>query len=543
MSTKGMAETDHIVVGAGTAGCALAARLAERGASVLLLEAGGSNAGWAVRVPAGGVRLMGRPQCDWLHRPEPDDSLGGRIQHWNAGRGLGGTSSINGMLFVRGHRADYDAWAVDGNAGWDAASLLPLWQRMESTALGDARWRGREGPVPVSPAAARHALCDPVADALQACGVPTTDDYNGEHFDGVATPQVTQRRGLRVNAARAYGVSAHAAIKLVLHAHVTALTFDGDRCVGVEWIGADTAQGVQRARCRGDVIVCAGAIGSPRLLLLSGLGPPVELEALGVRVRCALPGVGRGLREHPTALVTIGVNEPTYSSELLHWRALGHALNYAARGRGPIAAPHAHLLAHVRTRADLPQPDAQMAFYPFSFERAEGGGARMGRADTALFSLATCEGDANGRVSLRSSDPLAAPRIEHRLLAQRCEIDTLLAAGALLQQALRTAPMRSRVRALDAPLGEGHSDAERIAWLRETCVLSYHAAGTCRMGRDANAVVDATLAVHGVRGLRVADNAVMPRLTSGNTQAPAYLIGEKAADLIRPAPQHATAPR
>jgi choline dehydrogenase len=534
VSTKGLEEVDHIVVGAGTAGCTVAARLAERGASVLLIEAGGSDASWTVRVPAAGGRLLGQPHSDWSHVPEPDASLGGRVQRWNAGRLLGGTSSINGMLFVRGHPADYDAWAAAGNAGWDFASLLPLWRRLEATPLGDAHWRGRDGPLPVSEAAARHPLCDAVAEALQACGVPATNDYNGAQFEGVAAPQVTQRRGLRVNAARAYLVASRPTIRLVLRALATRLVFDGDRCVGVEWVDPGRPSDRQSARCRGDVIVCAGAVGSPRLLLLSGIGPANELEALGVRVRCALPGVGRGLREHPTALVTVGVNESTYGGEVLHWRALGHALAFAAQGRGPIAAPHAHLLAHVCTRPELTQPDAQIAFYPFSFERIEQGGARLARADTVLFSLATCQGSANGRVSLRSSDPAAAPRIEHQLLSERGEVDTLISASRLLDSALNADAMRRRVLAVQAPIGGSVSDAERVAWLRDTAVLSYHAAGTCRMGSDALAVVDATLAVRGVRGLRVADNSVMPRLTSGNTQAPAYLIGEKAADLIRP---------
>lgn len=523
---------DYVVVGGGTAGCTVAARLAERGARVVILEAGGSDRSVWVRIPAGVVRLVGNPRYDWSYSAEPDPTLSNPPEPWTAGRVLGGTSSINGMVFVRGPAADYDAWVAAGNPGWGYASLLPLFKRLESTPLGDARWRGRDGPVAVQRSAARHRLCDPIVEAMQTCGIPVNDDYNGAAFEGVADAQVSQRRGLRVNSASAFRVGRRGSERLhvVLRATCTRLLFDGDRCAGVEVLVAG-----QRCEVRAtvEVIVSAGAIGSPKLLLLSGIGPARELETLGLAVRADAPSVGRSLMDHPAALLTVGVNCRTYNTDRFSWRALGHLASYVLAREGPIAAPHAQLLAHVRSRPDLAQPDAQIAFYPFSYERS-GGAVRMRGSSSMLFSVTTCHSGSHGSVTLQSSNPLVAPRIAHERLGSAADIVTLTSACRLLQRVLATAPMR---RYGCEPLEPGpavSSDADWVEYLRASCVLAYHYAGTCRMGPDNASVVDASLAVRGVRGLRVADNSIMPRLVSGNTAAVAYVIGEKAADLVRP---------
>jgi len=525
-------EYDYVVVGGGTAGCTVAARLAERGARVALVEAGGTDRKLSVRIPAGVVRLIGNGRFDWGYEAEADATLAGRPEPWTAGRVLGGTSSINGMVFVRGAVADYDAWAAAGNSGWGYASLLPLFKRLENTTLGDSRWRGREGPLSINRSAGRHPLCDAVVDAMQAGGVPCNDDYNGASFEGVADAQVSQQRGLRVNSAHAFRVGRSGTERLhaLLDATCTRLLFAGDRCVGVEVLAGGQRREIRAAQ---EVIVSAGAIGSPKLLLQSGVGPARELEAIGLQVKVDSPCVGRSLMDHPAALITVGVNCPTYNNDRFSWRAIGHLASYLAAGKGPIAAPHAQLLAHVRSRPDLLQPDAQIAFYPFSYERS-GGGVHMRSSSSMLFSVTTCHSDSKGSVTLRSADPLAAPRISHERLGSPGDVETLISASRLLQRVLATEPMRRYACEAIEPGPGVQTDAEWKAFLRSNCVLAYHYAGTCRMGADEAAVVDVSLAVRGVRNLRVADNSIMPRLVSGNTAAVAYVIGEKAADLVRP---------
>jgi choline dehydrogenase len=524
---------DHLVIGAGTSGCVVAGGLAAAGdRSVLVLEAGGSDAGPRTQVPAATKWMYGRPAYDWQHATQGDASLQGRAERWAAGRVLGGTSTINGTVYVRGSAQDYDAWRDAGNPGWGHADLLPLFRQLEASPIGDERWRGRSGPLPVEQSRSLHALTQAAAAAMRAAGLPWTEDMNGEPFEGAGWAQVTQRRGLRVNAARAF---LHPAlregshpVRLLSGARCLGLVIEGGRCTGARF----EHQGQERTvTARRGVVLCAGAIKSPQLLLLSGIGPATALAALGITVHADLPGVGQGLMDHPVAKLSARVRSSTYNVETGPVTGMRHLLNYALRRRGLLASPHAQLVAHLRSTPLAPRPDVQIAFYPYAFERQEGG-VKRAKTPAVMFTVLASHGRGRGAVTLASADPLAPPRIEHQLLADDADRRTLIDGCRLVHRIASLPPLAGEILSwMDIEPGSA-SDADWSAYLSARASVAHHPAGTCRMGSDPGAVVDATLRVHGIHGLHVADNSVMPGPVSGNTQAAAYVIGAKAAGLV-----------
>lgn len=525
---------DHLVVGAGTAGCGVAAGLAASGdRSVLVLEAGGADASLRTRVPAATKWMYGRPAYDWQHASQPDPSLQGRAERWAAGRVVGGTSTINGTIYVRGASHDFDAWRDAGNPGWGHADLLPLFRRLENTTIGDATWRGRDGPLAVAWTRTRHPLALAAAQALQAAGLPWTDDCNGENFEGGAWAQVTQRAGMRMNASRAL---LHPAlregehpVRLLTGANCVGLDFDaGGRCSGARFVRGGEQVRVQARR---GVVLCAGAVKSPQLLLLSGVGPGAALAALGIRVRIDLPGVGQGLMEHPVLKLSARVRASTYNVETGPVAGLRHLWHYLRHREGPLASPHAQLLAHLCSSPGVLRPDVQLAFYPYAFERYAGG-VRRSRTPAVMFTVMAAQGRGRGEIALASADPLAPPVIRHRLLADDADRRTLVAGCRLVQRIAAQPPLAGQIRSWIEIDPAAASDADWDRYVAAETALAYHPAGSCRMGGDADAVVDATLQVHGTTGLRVADNSIMPSPVSGNTQAAAYVIGVKAATLI-----------
>jgi choline dehydrogenase len=524
---------DHLIIGAGTSGCTVAGGLAARGdRSVLVLEAGGTDAALRTRVPAATKWMYGRPAYDWQHASQPDPSLQRRAERWAGGRVVGGTSTINGTIYVRGSAQDFDAWRDAGNPGWGHADLLPLFRQLESTTIGEAAWRGRGGPLPVEWTRTRHPLAQATATAMRAAGLPWTDDTNGEQFEGAGWAQVTQRDGVRVNAARAF---LHPAlregehpVKLLTGAQCVGLVIEGSRCTGARFVQAGQLLEVNALR---GVVLCAGALKSAQLLMLSGIGPGAELSALGVPVRVDLPGVGKGLMEHPVVKLSARVRGSTYNVETGPVDGLRHLWNYIRHRKGPLASPHAQLLAHVRNAPGAARPDVQIAFYPYAFERWEGG-VRRARTPAVMFTVMASQGRGRGEVVLSSADPHAPPVIRHALLANDADRQVLVAGCRLVHHIASFAPLAAEVREwIEIDPGSA-SEADWSRYLDAEAALAYHPAGSCRMGSDRHAVVDASLRVRGTEGLRVADNSVMPAPVSGNTQAAAYLIGAKAALLI-----------
>lgn len=524
---------DHLIIGAGTSGCAVAGGLASSGdRSVLVLEAGGADTSLRTRVPAATKWMYGRPAYDWQHASQPDPSLQGRAERWAGGRVVGGTSTINGTIYVRGSAHDFNAWRDAGNAGWGHADLLPLFRQLESTTIGDAAWRGRGGPLPVAWTRSRHPLAQATAQAMRAAGLPWTDDVNGEHFEGAGWAQVTQRDGVRVNAARAF---LHQAlregkhpVRLLAGAQCVGLVLEGGRCTGARFLVQGQLQQVNALR---GVVLCAGAIKSAQLLMLSGIGPGTQLSALGIPVRVDLPGVGKGLMEHPVAKLSARVHGSTYNVETGPVNGLRHLWNYIRHREGPLASPHAQLVAHVRSTPAAPRPDVQIAFYPYAFERREGG-VRRARDPAVMFTVMASQGRGRGEVVLASADPHAPPVIRHTLLANDADRQTLAAGCQLVHRMASHAPLASAIRSWIEIDPASASETDWARYLAAETALAYHPAGSCRMGSDRHAVVDASLRVRGTEGLRVADNSIMPAPVSGNTQAAAYVIGAKAAVLV-----------
>jgi choline dehydrogenase len=528
-----LSEFDYVIVGAGSAGCALANRLsADPGVRVLLLEAGPPDRSPYVHVPAAIIRAVGNPALDWCHLAEPDPSRDGKVDLWPAGRVLGGSSSINGMLHVRGAPHDYDDWAALGNDGWAYADVLPAFRRVEATPLGDAAVRGRDGAVCVQGLRSTHPLADVFNRAAREIGLRWNDDYNGATQEGIAAPQVTQRRGWRCSAARGYLRPARGRpnLRIETGAQALGLTFEGTRCTGVEYRrGGET----RRARAVAETLVCAGALGSPRLLMLSGLGPAEELQAHGIGVRAHLPAVGRNLCEHPESMVSIDVDVPTYNTEINSPRLALHLANFLLFARGPATSPYPHSVAFVRSEPARPRPDVQIMLGPYAFSFTEAGIVPYDRPAVSA-AINPSYPKARGRVRLRSPDPLAAPRIEHALLAEDADVDALIRGSELCRRIFGAAAFdRHRLRER-LPGPQVRTRDEWVDYLRRTAFLGYHPVGTCRMGPagEPNAVVDPRLRVRGVDGLRVADASVMPGPISGNTNAAAMMIGERAAEFV-----------
>ena len=530
----GTSETfDYIVVGAGSAGAVVANRLsADPRNRVLLLEAGPADHRWT-RVPIGYARMIADPAANWCYASEPEAATGGRRIPVPRGRLLGGSSAINGLAFVRGQAQDYDGWAQLGNRGWSHADVLPFFRRMERyEGGGDDALRGRDGPLRVTDPRPDEPLYAALIRAAGEAGIRHNPDYNGASQDGIAMSQATIAAGRRVSTARAYLDPARRRpnLRIETDALTESLLFDGRRCTGVRYSQRGT---VRHAAAGREVIVSGGSINSPQLLELSGIGEPERLGGLGIEVRQALPGVGENLRDHyaPRTRWAIGTRGYSFNERGRGLPVVLQALRYGLARSGMLAMVGAPLRAFVRSREGLEAPDLLLGWVPMLTEQGPNG-LRLARQSGMTCYAHPMRPESTGHVHAVSADPRQPPSIRFNFLSAAID-------GELTVQAIRiarrvmSAPSLARLRVSElAPGPERTSDADILDWVRRAAETTYHPVGTCRMGSDRMAVVDAELRVHGIAGLRVADASIMPTLTSGNTNAPAMMIGEKAADMV-----------
>ena len=524
-------EADFIIVGAGSAGCVLAARLSESGRHrVLLLEAGPKDRNPWIHVPLGYGKLFGNAALNWMYTTEPEPELNGRRIAQPRGKVLGGSSSINGLVYVRGQAQDYDRWRQMGNTGWSYEDVLPLFRRMEDQERGADGWHGVGGPLAVSDARDVHPLADAFIAACEAEGLPRNEDFNGARQEGAGYFQTTSRNGVRRSAARAYLRPARKRANLVVEtgAQVTRVLFDGRRATGVAYRqgGEDRV-----ATVRGEVILCGGAINSPQLLELSGIGDGERLRALGIAPLVHAPRVGENLQDHFQVRIVLRARDPVTLNDVMRspWRKAGMGLDYLLRRRGLLSVSAGLASAFFRTRDELASPDIQVHFVPFSTDR-------MGESlhPYSGFTASVCQlrPESRGSVHIASPDPFAAPEIRANYLSAEEDRWAVVAGLHRLRRYLAAEPLRALWDEETIPGAEAADDAALLAYARATGSTIYHPSCTCAMGPGEDAVVTPRLAVRGVEGLRVVDGSVMPMLVSGNTNAPIMMIGEKGADMI-----------
>lgn len=527
-----MQSYDYIVVGAGSAGAVVANRLsADPRHKVLLLEAGPASHPWS-RVPIGFAKLINNPAANWLYSAEPEAATNGRKLPVPRGKMLGGSSAINGLAFVRGQAQDFDTWAQMGNQGWSYEDVLPFFKRMENyQGGGDDAFRGRGGPLRVTNPEPTP-LCAALIRAAGEVGIRHNPDYNGARQDGIAMSQATIASGRRMSTAACYLTPVRN--RPNLHIQTGALTqgviLEGKRCIGVRYAVGSTRH---EARAGREVVISAGSINSPQLLELSGIGQADRLRGLGVEVRHALPGVGENLRDHyaPRTRWLVGAKGLTYNDKGRGLGLVGQALRYALSGQGMLGMVAAPLRAFVRSRDGLEAPDLLLGWVPMLTEPGPKGPILSRESGMTCYAH-PMRPESKGHIHITSADATRPPAINFNFLSS--PIDATLTATAIriarsVMNAPSMAPFKLTETAPGAPLT---TDDEILDWVRRAAETTYHPVGTCKMGSDAMAVVDFRLRVHGIAGLRVADASIMPTLTSGNTNAPSIMIGEKAADMI-----------
>ena len=527
---KQSAETfDYIVVGAGSAGAAVAHRLsANPNNRVLLLEAGNASNPWS-RIPIGYAKLISNPAANWLYSSEPEPAANGRRLPAPRGKLLGGSSAINGLVFVRGQARDYDGWAQLGNRGWSYADVLPFFKRLESYEGGEDEFRGADGPLRVTNPDEKGPLYDALIAAAGEVGIPHNPDYNGASQDGISMSQATISGGRRMSTARCYLDPIKHRKNLVIETNALSegVLLDGKRCVGVAY----SQNGVRKeARATREVTISAGSFNSPQLLELSGIGDPERLKAAGVEVKHALPGVGENLRDHyaPRTRWTIGAKNVTYNDLGGGLNLAKQALRFAFTKKGMMGIPAAPIRAFVRSREGLEGPDALLGWVPMLYEP----GYKLSKQSGVTCYAHPMRPESKGSVHIKGPDAKTQPAIRFNFLDDPLDIEVTIAAVRIVRAIMTAPPMAALDTFEVGPGAERTSDEAILDWVKEVGETTYHPVGTCKMGQDPMAVVDERLRVRGVEGLRVADASIMPSLISGNTNAPSIMIGEKAAQMI-----------
>ena len=529
---------DFVIVGAGSAGCVLAERLSASGRhSVALIEAGGSDRRFWVQTPLGYGKIFYDTSLNWAYHAEPDPGLAGRSDYWPRGKLLGGSGSINAMVWVRGDPADFDDWAAEGNLGWSYADCLPFFKAIEDNEAGEDFWRGRGGALRVADVSDRlHPLARRFIAAGRQAGFAFNADFNGASQEGVGVYQINTRNGWRMSAAKAFlrPAAKRANVAVLTDAMVTRLLFEGRRASGVQ-----IRRGAQSRTigARREVILAAGAVNSPQLLQISGIGLGAHLAGLGVEVVQDSPAVGLHLQDHIGINYTYSSRVKTLNQALRPWHGkVAAGLDFLIRSRGPLSLSLNQAGGFVRTRADLKRPNIQLYFQAISTLGAKSGTRPLLTPDPFpgfSLGLSNCRPTSRGSILARSADPFAAPRIVANALATSEDVEAVLEGVKLLRRLAAQPALSEVVEAELAPGPDVRSDAELIADFRQRSGTVYHPVGTCRMGPDrASGAVDARLRAYGVEGLRVVDASVFPAIVSGNTNAAVMMVAARAASLI-----------
>jgi choline dehydrogenase len=523
---------DYVVVGAGSAGCVVASRLSEGGASVILLEAGPSDWHPMIHIPAGMRSLIRNPLVNWNFTTEPEKGTGERRMEWPRGRVMGGSSSINGMLYVRGAPADFDGWAQMGARGWSYDDVLPYFKKSEHYVQGgDPEVRGQGGPLKVEDYRTILPLTHRFVEAAQQAGFPFNPDLNGKQRAGVGYSQMTRRGRLRGSTAQTFLRAARhlPGLRVETEAQGGKLLFEGKRCVGVSFRRGGSVTAVRANR---EVIVCGGTINSPHILQISGIGPAEHLQALGIPVVHDLPGVGANLIDHYVIRVVHRVHGTPTVNEIARFpRVLPEILRFAFTGKGALTFGVTTAQVFCDSREGLASPDLQLLFTPGSTHPL-----KFGQLDEKPgMSCVVCvvKPDSRGTIMAVSSDPFARPAIKPNYLSAHTDELALLGGTRHARKIFASPAVSQHSSGEIQPGPDIKSDADLLAYARRAGNTLYHPVGTCRMGEDPRAVVDSRLRVRGIEGLRVIDASVMPTLTTGNTNAPTIMIGEKGAAMIR----------
>jgi choline dehydrogenase len=523
---------DFIVVGAGSAGCAVAARLSEDPAArVLLLEAGGEDRNRWIHIPLGFGKTFADPSVNWCYETEPDPGAADRRVFWPRGKVLGGSSSINGMVYIRGQAEDFDHWRQLGNTGWSFDDVLPYFKRAEDQTRGADAFHGTDGPLCVSDVPDRHPICEAFIQSAIELGFPRNDDFNGAKQEGVGYHQTTTRKGRRCSTAVGYLRPAmqRPNLQVITGALTEKIDFDGRRVTGVTF----RQDGRVIIGCAGsEVILCGGAVNSPQLLMLSGIGPQEHLSELGIPVVHHLPGVGQSLQDHYSAPIKLKCRLPITVNDVMQSNVskLKVGLQYMMFKTGPLAMATSPAALFARTRPELASPDIKLSITPFSADRPQDGLHPFSGFTMIAYQLRP---ESRGQIKLKSAAAADPPAVYPNYLATETDQRTIVAGLNLCRRLLANPHLQHFIESEFLPGATVQTDEQLLDFARQRGGTVYHPTSTCKMGSDPMAVVDPELRVHGVEGLRVADASIMPTVVSGNTNAATIMIGERAADMVR----------